>query len=122
MNTRFSKLLRRNHLLLVPVMLAALLVTAGSIMAQGQTTISIAFWGNNEEANNTEQMIAVCEKANPTITVDENWVQGSYEEKVTTMIAGGTPPDLWQISQSDLPGFTDAFAPVTGIDASAYTS
>jgi len=122
MNVKFPKLLRRTHLPLVLVILAALLVTTGSIAAQSPVTISIAFWGNNEEANTTEQMIAAFEAANPNIKVDENWVQGSYEEKVTTMIAGGTPPDLWQISQSDLPGFVDAFAPVTGVDTSAYSS
>jgi len=122
MNVKFPKLLRRTHLPLVLVILAALLVTTGSIAAQSPVTISIAFWGNNEEANTTEQMIAAFEAANPNIKVDENWVQGSYEEKVTTMIAGGTPPDLWQISQSDLPGFVDAFAPVTGVDPSVYSS
>ena len=122
MNIKFPKLLRRTHLSLVLVVLAALFVTAGSIAAQDQVTISIAFWGNNEEANTTEQMIAAFEAANPNIKVELNWVQGSYEEKVTTMIAGGTPPDLWQISQSNLPRFRRCLRACHDVDASVYSS
>ena len=112
---------RRLQLPLLLAVLVALFATGGTTQARDQVKISIAFWGNNEEAATTKQMIAAFETANPNIQIDENWVQGSYEEKVSTMIAGGTPPDLWQVSQSDLPGFLDAAAPVS-LDATVYNS
>lgn len=68
-----------------------------------------------------DAMLAAFEKANPTIKVERIWIPDSYEQKVTTMIAGGTPPDLVQISHTSLPGFVDAFAPVE-VDASVYAS
>jgi multiple sugar transport system substrate-binding protein len=90
--------------------------------ATGETiNISIAYWGSNEEAATQKLMVEAFEKENPNIKVEQIWVQGSYEEKVQTMIAGGTPPDLIQISNTSLPGFAAAFKPVT-LDPNVYTS
>jgi multiple sugar transport system substrate-binding protein len=99
--------------------LLTLLPTTATAIAQ--TQISVAFWGSNEEAAAIELMIDAFEEANPDISVERIWVQSDYEEKVLTMIAGGTPPDVIQISHTSMPGFADQFIPVT-IDEDAYSS
>src|SRR5579859_4243368 len=118
----FSK--RFHHIMrhVLAGVMCALFATTGVVHAQSAAVkISIAYWGNNNEAATTKQMIAAFEAANPDITVEQIWVQSDYEQKVTTMIAGGTAPDLMQISHTSLPGFADSFAPVT-LDATLYSS
>jgi multiple sugar transport system substrate-binding protein len=87
----------------------------------GKTAISFAFWGSNDEAAAIKSMIAAFEKADPTITVEANWIQTDYEQKLQTSIAGGDPPTVAQISNTSLPSFANAFKPVT-IDKSSYYS
>jgi len=66
-------------------------------------------------------MIAAFEKADPTITVQANWIQADYEQKLQTSIAGGDPPTVAQISSQSLPTFANAFKPVT-VDKTIYYS
>src|SRR5262249_31908396 len=104
--------LKYSRQILVLLSLFLLLITSSSTAAQDTVNISVAYWGNNQEGAMIDAMLAAFEKANPTIKVERIWIPDSYEQKVTTMIAGGTPPDLVQISHTSLPGFVDAFAPV----------
>ncbi|MCH5672448.1 ABC transporter substrate-binding protein [Streptomyces gilvus] len=75
----------------------------------GKVTISFAHWGNNEENATLKAMVALFEKANPDIAVQSNWIQGDYEQKLQTSIAGGSAPTVAQISNTSLPGFVGAF-------------
>lgn len=109
----------RVHLFLL--VFGLLLLTATAISAQDTVNLSVAYWGNNQEAAMIDAMLSAFEAENPHITIERIWIPDSYEEKVTTMIAGGTPPDLVQISHTSLPGFVDAFAPVE-IDESLFAS
>lgn len=86
-----------------------------------QTTISYAFWGNNDEADTTKSMIAAFESENPAITVEANWIQSDYEQNLQTAIAGGNAPTLAQISNTALPSFASAFQEVE-VDKSVYYS
>ncbi|MFN8447697.1 MAG: extracellular solute-binding protein [Anaerolineae bacterium] len=119
MNT--SSFARSHRIPLLLLVLALLLVTATAITAQDTVNLSVAYWGNNQEAAMIDAMLSAFEAENPNITIERIWVPDSYEEKVTTMIAGGTPPDLVQISHTSLPGFVDVFAPVE-VDESLYAS
>jgi len=87
----------------------------------GKTTISFAFWGSNDEAAAIKSMIAAFEQAHPDVAVEENWIQGDYEQKLQTAIAGGTAPTVSQISDTSLPSFARAFQPVD-VDSSLYYS
>lgn len=116
-----SSFARSRHVYLFLLVFVLLLVTATSITAQDTVNLTVAYWGNNQEAAMIDAMLSAFEEENPNITVERIWVPDSYEEKVTTMIAGGTPPDLVQISHTSLPGFVDAFATVD-VDASLYAS
>ncbi|MGW3353699.1 extracellular solute-binding protein [Nonomuraea rubra] len=87
----------------------------------GTVTITYAFWGNNDEAATIKSMIAAFEKANPAIKVEPNWIQSDYEQKLQTSIAGGDAPTVAQISNTALPSFANAFAPVQ-VDHGVYYS
>jgi ABC-type glycerol-3-phosphate transport system substrate-binding protein len=66
-------------------------------------------------------MVAAFEEANPDISVETIWVQGQYEQQLLTMIAGGTPPDVIQMSNCvPLQNFADQFLPLQGVDESIY--
>lgn len=110
-----SNLNRKVRLLLV-LLTVALISTMTSVAQEG---ISISYWGNENEASVMEAMIDACE-AKLDVNVESIWVQGSYEQQVLTMIAGGTPPDLMQISSGSIFGFADQFTVVTDIDESAF--
>ena len=85
----------------------------------GSVTIKFAHWGNNEEAKTIASMIAAFQQANPTIKVQDNWIQADYQQKLTTSVAGGQAPDVAQTSNAFLADFQSAFQPVQ-VDPSAY--
>lgn len=87
----------------------------------GKTAISFAFWGNNDEAATIKSMVAAFEKAHPEITVEENWIQGDYEQKLQTAMAGGTAPTVSEISDTSLPSFARAYRTVD-VDSGSYYS
>ncbi|MEV4754478.1 extracellular solute-binding protein [Micromonospora sp. NPDC049559] len=94
---------------------------SGSDGGGGKTTISFAFWGNNDEAATLRAMVAAFQQAHPNITVQSNWIQGDYEQKLQTAIAGGEAPTVAEISDTSLPSFSRAFRPVD-VDTSHYYS
>jgi len=58
--------------------------SSGSASAGGTATIKFAHWGNNQEAKTIAAMIAAFQKANPTVKVQDNWIQSDYQQKLTT--------------------------------------
>jgi multiple sugar transport system substrate-binding protein len=89
--------------------------------ASSGTNISFAYWGNNEESATLKSMVAAFQTANPGITVQLNWIQSDYEQKLQTTIAGGKPPTVAEISNTSLAGFASAFR-VVNVDPSAFYS
>lgn len=94
---------------------------AGSDAASGDVTITFAHWGNNQEAATLKSMIASFEQSHPDITVQENWIQSDYEQKLQTTIAGGKQATVSQISNTSLASFAAAYQPVD-VDPSVYYS
>ncbi|WP_432888240.1 extracellular solute-binding protein [Kribbella sp. CA-245084] len=84
-----------------------------------QVTLKFAHWGSNEEAKTLAAMIDAFQQANPTIKVEDNWIQSDYEQKLTTSIAGGQAPDVAQTSNTQLANFQSAFQPAQ-VDPSKY--
>lgn len=84
-------------------------------------TITFAHWGNNQESKTLQSMIADFEKENPKIKVQENWIQSDYTKQLQTQLAGGKPPTVAQISNTDLAAFANAFNEVK-VDSGAYYS
>jgi multiple sugar transport system substrate-binding protein len=85
----------------------------------GVTQISFAHWGNQQEADTIAAMVDAFEDANPDIKVEDQWIQGDYEQQVRVAIAGGSGPTLFQISDSSIRGFATSLQPVE-VDSSAY--
>jgi multiple sugar transport system substrate-binding protein len=121
--------------LLFALLVACMLFTAcaKAPAAQKATEISFMMWGAPEELTVWQAVVDDFHKANPNITVKvdvSDW--DSYWTKLNTLIAGGTPPDVfamdaplfldWQSRGALLnlqpyidknPGFLDGFYPQT---------
>jgi multiple sugar transport system substrate-binding protein len=93
-------------LFFVLVMAALLLSACGSQpAAQGPVEITFTMWGAPEELAVWQAVVDDFHKANPDITVKvdvSDWE--SYWTKLNTLIAGGTPPDVFAM---DAPLFLD---------------
>jgi len=96
--------------------------SSGSGSAGGTATIKFAHWGNNQEAKTIAAMIAAFQKANPTVKVQDNWIQSDYQQKLTTSIAGGQAPDVAQTSNTMLADLQSAFQPVKVTTSDYYTA
>jgi multiple sugar transport system substrate-binding protein len=127
-----EKIMKRYALL--TILLVTLLALTGVLQAQGQPTeITYMMWGAPEELAVWQTIVDEFEADHPDIqvTVDvSDWE--SYWNKLQTLFAGGTPPDVfamdaplyldWQSRGVLLnlqpyidvtPGFLDGFYPVT---------
>ena len=58
------------------------------------TKIVLTHWGGEAEAQYMKELVERFEKANPGIAIDRMHIPDNYDQKVLTMIAGGTPPDV----------------------------
>lgn len=93
--------------------------SAGEAGVKG--SISFAYWGAQTEADAINKVVDDFKAKYPDIKVESQWIQSDYLTKVQTMIAGGTAPDVMLISNSDLPGFADAFQEAQ-LDPNAFSS
>lgn len=79
-------------LVIVLVILASSISTA---VSAEKVTIKFSTWGSPEEVNINKELISVFEKQNPDIKVELVYIPGGeYFQKIQTMIAGGTAPDV----------------------------
>lgn len=70
--------------------------TSGPAAQGGQTTVSMLGWGTVLEKENVDKSLQIFQQRNPDIKVE--WLHtpnADYETKLKTMLAGGTPPDLF---------------------------
>jgi multiple sugar transport system substrate-binding protein len=68
---------------------------AAPAQQSGEVTISMLGWGSVQEKENVERNLQTFQSENPGITVDWLHTPQDYETKLKTMLAGGTPPDLF---------------------------
>lgn len=87
---------------LAAIFLAGALLTACGSTAEpsesgegGTVELRFSWWGNNDRAAATEQVIDLFEKANPGITVKGEFADfTAYFERLATAVAGGNAPDI----------------------------
>jgi len=75
----------------------AALLSARAIPALAQDKVELVFtyWGSPQEQEAVAQMCESFNKEHPKIEVRPQYVPNEgYTEKMTTMLAGGTPPDI----------------------------
>lgn len=81
-----------------PVALATITPTKGQPI-----TLSFTFWGSTNEVNAMRATAQKFTAANPNINIDvQNFANDPvYTQKLTTMIAGGTSPDIAYLSNAE---------------------
>lgn len=66
----------------------------------GSVPITFTIWGEEAKLKTHEEVVNAFETENPDITIDMIAIPGAqYQQKVLTMIAGGTPPDVINCSE-----------------------
>ena len=78
--------------------------------------LTILFWGDADEARIVDTVARAYERSHPRVSVRQIHADyGNYGAKLKTMMAAGTPPDLFYLLPEDLAEFADAklIRPVT---------
>ncbi|MBE3583797.1 MAG: sugar ABC transporter substrate-binding protein [Limnochordaceae bacterium] len=78
--------------------------------AQAAVTIQFTFWGSADYQAAMNTLIAQFEKENPGINVEPIVIPSKYYDKLMTMIAGGTAPDVAMLAFDRVPEYVDAGA------------
>lgn len=88
--------------LAVLAVLAPLVVTAvRQFGGPGGTTISVFWWGGQARADLTHQALELYRSRHPQVRFAEQWQGNSgYFDKLATLAAGGSTPDLFQIDDN----------------------
>ncbi|MEW6049369.1 MAG: sugar ABC transporter substrate-binding protein, partial [Bacillota bacterium] len=95
-------------------------VWAGAPAAsQAPVTITFTYWGNPEMDAAFLKLVEEFEKSHPAIKVNPVRIPSKYYDKLMTMIAGGTAPDVAMLAFSEVPRFVEAgaLAPIDGFVA-----
>ena len=89
--------------------LIALLCASAPVWATGEdegsaaeampAELTFTFWGSPFEREAVDLMVAAFNEANPGIKVRGQHIPDGYSEKIATMVAGGTPPDLGYLNE-----------------------
>ncbi|GAA5187888.1 hypothetical protein GCM10023322_37240 [Rugosimonospora acidiphila] len=73
----------------------------------GPVELSVFWWGAQARADITDQVLKLYTSKHPNVTFKQQW-QGNagYYDKLATMAAGGTAPDIFQIDDNGLTEYT----------------
>lgn len=82
------------------VAVAALALTAcspgASSNANGETTLTMMAWANSEEAKMYNEVLEAFHEENPDVKVKLEYTDvGTYQDKLNTKFAAGSPPDVF---------------------------
>ncbi|WP_438349043.1 ABC transporter substrate-binding protein [Paenibacillus sp. FA6] len=72
----------------------------GKIDPDKKVNLQLTMWGSEEDKKVMLQRLDIVKKTYPNIKVDVLLVAGDYDQKLQTMIAGGTPPDIMMIAEN----------------------
>lgn len=62
--------------------------------------LTLTMWGSEDDKKVMEKRLEIVKSTYPNISVNVLLVAGDYDQKVQTMIAGGTPPDIMMIAEN----------------------
>jgi len=83
---------------------------AASKVASGATQLGYMAWGSEQEKTATEDVLSVFMQGNPKIRVDYSYVPQDYDNKLQSLIAAGTAPDVFKTSATLYPSLIKAGA------------
>ncbi len=95
----------------VPAALAGCSSGSGGSQPAAQETgpveLSVFWWGAQARADITDKVLKLYTQKHPNVTFKQQW-QGNagYYDKLATMAAGGTAPDIFQIDDNGLTEYT----------------
>jgi multiple sugar transport system substrate-binding protein len=95
----------------VPIALAGCGGGGGSSKPRAEETgpveLSVFWWGAQSRADITDKVLKLYTQKHPNVTFKQQW-QGNagYYDKLATMAAGGTAPDIFQIDDNGLTEYT----------------
>jgi multiple sugar transport system substrate-binding protein len=71
--------------------------------------LSVFWWGAQTRADITDKVLALYTTRHPEVTFKKQWLGSSttYYDKLSTMAAGGSAPDLFQIDDNGLAEYTN---------------
>src|ERR1039458_9840738 len=68
-------------------------------------TLTVLHWGDQDEDRIVQTLVQKFMSENPTVRIDRINAGGEFASKLKTMMAAGTPPDLFYLSPDLLPEF-----------------
>jgi len=74
-------------------------VAATEAPAAEPVTLKLSVWGSDLDAQVYQHRLDLFHEQNPNITVELVYIPSDYSQKVQTMIAGGTSPDILEIAE-----------------------
>jgi len=74
-------------------------VVATEPPAPEPVSLSLSVWGSDLDSQVYQNRLDLFHAQNPNITVELVYIPSDYSQKVQTMIAGGTSPDIIEISE-----------------------
>lgn len=64
----------------------------------GDVTLTFQWWGNDDRAKATQQVVDLYESKNPGVKIETSYApDANYWEKMATQVAGGNTPDIFQM-------------------------
>lgn len=91
---------------ILSVILIAMILSVSP--GQQQVTLRMIWWGSQDRHNRTLKVIDLFQKKYPNIKIVPEYTGwGEYWTKLTTMVAGGNPPDIIQHDHAYLRGWVD---------------
>ncbi|MBW4083908.1 sugar ABC transporter substrate-binding protein [Paenibacillus sp. S150] len=73
---------------------------SGTAVSDKKVDLTLTMWGSEDDKKVMQQRLEIVNKTYPNIHVNLLLVAGDYDQKVQTMIAGGTPPDIMMIAEN----------------------
>ena len=77
-----------------------------SATAAEPVNLKLTIWGSDLDAQVYQQRLDLFKAQNPDINVELVYIPSDYSQKVQTMIAGGTAPDIMQVAE-EVHGYSD---------------
>jgi multiple sugar transport system substrate-binding protein len=100
--------MRKARFLVLVVVLALVVTSAGAALARRQTEITLMGWSSSTAENDALQaQVDAFTAANPDISVNINLVP-EYDPTIQAAFASGDPPNVFYVDSSKLPDWADA--------------
>lgn len=72
----------------------------GADSSEDKVELVFMYWGSPQEKAAVDNMVASFEESHPNIDIVTQHVPDGYEEKITTMLAGGNAPDVAYLGEA----------------------